>query len=46
MLFQAYRVLTVVGSQPLFVVDQGKLLGFITWREVIIEESSRNYIHT
>ncbi|XP_075882601.1 chloride channel K [Nelusetta ayraudi] len=31
---QAYRVLTVVGSQPLFVVDQGKLLGFITWREM------------
>lgn len=45
-LSQAYRVLSVVGSQPLFVVDQGKLLALLTWREVITDDASRNCIHT
>lgn len=45
-LFQAYRFLTVLGSQPLFVVDQGKLQGLVTWREVIINNPSGSSIHT
>lgn len=34
---QVHSILTVVGAQPLFVVDKGKLVGLITWPEVMTD---------
>lgn len=36
-LSQVHSILTVVGAQPLFVVDEGKLVGLITWPEVMTD---------
>lgn len=46
MLLQVHSILTVVGAQPLFVVDEGKLVGLITWPEVMTDGFNINYLVT
>lgn len=46
MLLQVHSILTVVGAQPLFVVDEGKLVGLITWPEVMIDGFNINCVVT
>lgn len=46
MLLQVHSILTVVGAQPLFVVDEGKLVGLITWPEVMIHGFNINCLVT
>ena len=33
---QAHRILSVLGDQTLFVTERGRLVGFLTWTQVSI----------
>lgn len=46
MLLQVHSILTVVGAQPLFVVDEGKLVRLITRPEVMTDGFNINCLVT